>query len=113
MNHTQKLWHTHQSVPTIIEQFTTGDDLSCDQKLAPYDMYGSLAHIQALHKLGILSENELLTLQHELKHLFDLWEKGQFYVQLGDEDIHTKIELTLTKKLAKNSTQADLEMIKS
>jgi argininosuccinate lyase len=99
MNHTQKLWHTHQSVPTIIEQFTTGDDLSCDQKLAPYDMYGSLAHIQALHKLGILSENELLTLQHELKHLFDLWEKGQFYVQLGDEDIHTKIELTLTKNV--------------
>jgi argininosuccinate lyase len=95
----QKLWHEDQKIDELIEAFMTGDDLSLDQKLVPYDVLGSLAHAQVLNHLEIITKNELEQLQTGLVGIYQDWKKGQFVLQFGDEDVHTKIELSLTKSL--------------
>jgi argininosuccinate lyase len=92
----QKLWSKNQAMNDVIEAFTTGDDLVWDQKLVPYDIYGSLAHAQALHKLKCLDQSELIQLQNRLLDILNAWKNDIFVLSHGDEDVHTKIELTLT-----------------
>ena len=55
---TKKLWQKNWKLDTLIESFETKDDLIMDQKLVPYDVYGSIAHAAMLHKIGILTEKE-------------------------------------------------------
>ncbi|HSA83731.1 MAG TPA: lyase family protein, partial [Patescibacteria group bacterium] len=94
-----KLWQkNNQSLNAFIEHFETKDDLLCDQKLIPYDVYGSLAHAKMLHKIKIITKEELQQLEEGLKEILKLNHDGKFLLAAGDEDIHTKIENFLTEK---------------
>ena len=95
----QKLWHKNWKLNRVVETFETQGDLSLDQKLVKFDVLGSLAHAQGLHKIGLLSENEIKSLIHGLQEINTLNQKGQFLLQFGDEDVHTKIENYLTDLL--------------
>ena len=81
-----------------VEAFETKGDLLMDQKLIPYDIEGSIAHAQMLHKIGILTMAEFKTLEKGLQEILKLWNKGNFKLEIGDEDMHTKIENYLTEK---------------
>lgn len=98
---TKKLWQNpsiNSGLNSEVEAFETKDDLILDQKLLPYDILGSIAHAKMLCKIGILSKEELQKLEKGLEEILKLNEKGEFKLQFGDEDIHTKIENYLTEK---------------
>lgn len=95
----KKLWQKNKyKLDPIIEAFETKGDLLMDQKLLKYDVQGSIAHAQMLFKIGILSKEELNKLQKAFKEILNLDKMGKFNLEIGDEDIHTKIENFITQK---------------
>jgi len=95
----KKLWQKNKTkLNSSIEAFETKGDLLLDQKLIKYDVLGSTAHAKMLHKIGILTGEELNELEQGLSEILRLDKVGKFKLQYGDEDIHTKIENYLTEK---------------
>jgi len=94
-----KLWDKGISVDDKIEAFTVGEDRNWDMRLAPYDVLGTLAHIQMLEHIGLLETDELRKLQDELRNIYQLIASDSFEIEEGVEDIHSQIELLLTRKL--------------
>lgn len=95
----QKLWEKNTQVNTDVERYTVGHDREMDLYLARYDVLGSLAHIAMLQTIGLLSADELKVLTEELRNIYALIEQGNFSIEAGVEDIHSQIELMLTRKL--------------
>jgi argininosuccinate lyase len=94
-----KLWQKNFDIYEKIERFTTGRDRETDLLLARYDVIGSLAHIQMLQSVGLLTVKELQQLQQGLKDIYREIEAGQFLIREGVEDVHSQIELLLTERL--------------
>lgn len=94
-----KLWDKGTSVNSLIENFTVGKDREMDMYLAKFDVLGSLAHAKMLQSIGLLTLNELTALQQELVSIHGLIESGNFRIEEGVEDVHSQIELILTRKL--------------
>ncbi len=94
-----KLWQKDKASLKEVEIFTIGKDREMDMYLAAFDVLGSLAHIEMLESVGLLTKDELLQLQKELKNVFRQIEKGNFNLQDDVEDIHSQVELLLTQKL--------------
>jgi argininosuccinate lyase len=94
-----KLWQKDKASLKEVETFTVGKDREMDMYLAAFDVLGSLAHIQMLEAVGLLTNNELSQLQQELKNIYKQIEKGEFKLQDDVEDIHSQVELLLTQKL--------------
>jgi len=93
----KKLWQNNIELDSQIEQFESGQNLSLDQKLVPYDVKVNLAQAKMLHKIGIINEVELNAAKTGLKKILKLNEKGKFLLEFGDEDVHTKVENFLTE----------------
>lgn len=95
-----KLWQKNNvSVNEKIEKFTVGRDPEFDVLLAPFDVLGSLAHTQMLESIGLLEKSELSKIQIELKHIYAEIQVGNFIIEEGIEDVHSQVELLLTRKL--------------
>lgn len=95
-----KLWQKEGVVTADkIERFTVGRDREMDVYLAPYDVLGNLAHATMLETIGLLSTEELVALREELKAIYQQIEQNQFVIEDGVEDVHSQIELMLTRKL--------------
>lgn len=94
-----KLWEKNYEINHEIERFTVGRDREMDLYLAKYDVLGSMAHITMLESIGLLEKEELKPLLDELKNIYELCEKGEFVIEDGIEDIHSQVELMLTRKL--------------
>lgn len=94
-----KLWQKDKDALKEVSQFTIGNDAELDLFLAPFDVLGSLAHIQMLESIGLLEKKELTVLSKELKSIYKQIQKGDFNIEEGVEDIHSQIELMLTSKL--------------
>ena len=95
----QKLWEKNVQVNKDIERFTVGRDREMDLYLAKHDVLGSMAHITMLQSIGLLTEGELEQLLAELKRIYALAERGEFVIEDGVEDVHSQVELMLTRKL--------------
>ncbi|MEN9547826.1 MAG: argininosuccinate lyase [Bacteroidota bacterium] len=99
---TMKLWQKNNAAnerSNQVETFTVGKDREMDSFLAAFDVLGSLAHIQMLASVGLLTPTELVQLQNELKSIYHLIQQSKFYLQDDVEDIHSQVELILTQKL--------------
>ena len=94
-----KLWEKNYEINHEIERFTVGRDREMDLYLAKYDVLGSMAHITMLESIGLLEKGELKPLLDELKNIYELCEKGEFVIEDGIEDVHSQVELMLTRKL--------------
>jgi len=94
-----KLWEKNYEVNAEIDRFTVGRDREMDLYLAPYDVLGSMAHITMLESIGLLGRDELPQLLSELKNIYALTQKGEFIIEDGIEDVHSQVELMLTRKL--------------
>ena len=95
----KKLWEKNIDVNPEIERFTVGKDREFDLFLAPYDVMGSLAHSAMLATIGMLTEEEKNSLHAELRNIYATIEKGEFVIEEGVEDVHSQVELMLTRKL--------------
>jgi argininosuccinate lyase len=94
-----KLWQKGTNIDKLIEEFTIGRDRELDLLLAKFDVLGSLAHIAMLESIGLLNKEELSLLNKELKAIFKMIETGEFAIDEGVEDIHSQVELLLTKRI--------------
>lgn len=95
-----KLWQKEGvSTAAEIERFTVGRDREMDLHLAPFDVLGNLAHARMLETIGLLTTDELTALQAELKVIYGQIEAGQFVIEDGVEDVHSQVELQLTRVL--------------
>jgi argininosuccinate lyase len=94
-----KLWDKGIETDKKIETFTIGKDRELDLFLAPYDVMGTMAHITMLEQIDLLSKNELDLLIPELKRLYNKALQGTFVIEEGIEDVHSQVELELTRVL--------------
>jgi argininosuccinate lyase len=94
-----KLWQKDKASLQEVEKFTIGKDQEMDLFLAPFDVMGSMAHIMMLESIGLLTADELKLLLKELRRIYSKIETGDFLVEEGVEDIHSQVELELTKAL--------------
>ena len=94
-----KLWDKNIEINKEIERFTVGRDREMDLYLAPYDVLGSIAHITMLEQIGLLEKEELTRLTAELKAIYARCKRGEFVIEDGVEDVHSQVELLLTRKL--------------
>lgn len=94
-----KLWDKGFSTAQEIERFTVGRDREMDLYLAESDVMGSMAHITMLESIGLLTSDELKTLLHELRAIRQEILEGKFTIEEGVEDVHSQIELMLTRRL--------------
>jgi len=94
-----KLWEKNYGINEEIERFTVGRDREMDMYLAKYDVLGSMAHITMLESIGLLEHDELVRLLAELKSIYAACERGEFVIEDGVEDVHSQVELMLTRRL--------------
>ena len=94
-----KLWEKNFSVNEEIERFTVGRDRELDIYLAKYDVLGSMAHITMLESIGLMQKDELQQLLVELKNIYNECVQGTFVIEEGVEDVHSQVELMLTRRL--------------
>ena len=95
----QKLWEKNFEVNKEIERFTVGRDREMDLYLAKYDVLGSMAHITMLESIGLIGSDELPVLLAELRQIYAQCERGEFVIEDDIEDVHSQVELLLTRKL--------------
>ncbi len=94
-----KLWEKSVQVDKDIERYTIGRDREMDLYLAPFDVLGSMAHITMLESIGLLEKNELEVLLKEMKSIYQDACAGNFEIEEGIEDVHSQVELLLTRRL--------------
>lgn len=94
-----KLWEKNVTVNTDVETYTVGRDREMDMYLARFDVLGSLAHITMLQSVGLLTKEELDILTAELRDIYAIIEKGDFAIEPDVEDVHSQVELMLTRRL--------------
>lgn len=97
--HGAKLWEKSVHVAEEIDRFTVGHDRELDLYLAKYDVLGSMAHVTMLHSIGLIADEELPVLLRELRAIYQVAESGDFVIEDGIEDVHSQVELMLTRKL--------------
>ena len=94
-----KLWEKNFEINKEIERFTVGRDREMDLYLAKYDVLGSMAHITMLESIGLIGKDELPVLLAELKRIYELCERGEFVIENDVEDVHSQVEMLLTRRL--------------
>lgn len=95
----QKLWEKNVQVDHEVDVFTVGKDREMDLYLAKYDVLGSMAHITMLESIGLLTKEELTLLLAELRDIYRIADRGDFVIEEGIEDVHSQVELMLTRRL--------------
>ncbi|MBQ0103091.1 MAG: argininosuccinate lyase [Prevotellaceae bacterium] len=94
-----KLWTKNARMTDEIERFTVGRDREMDLYLAKYDVMGSMAHVTMLESIGLIASEELPVLLDALKTIYRTAERGEFVIEEGVEDVHSQVELMLTRQL--------------
>lgn len=94
-----KLWQKEGEISKEIERFTVGKDRELDLLLAKHDITGTLAHITMLEQINLLTKDELETLIVALRGIYQEVLAGNFEIEDGIEDVHSQVELLLTKQL--------------
>jgi argininosuccinate lyase len=87
-----KLWQKGYSLNEKVERFEAAQNSVLDARLIRHDVWGNLAHIAMLQKIGILSAQEHQVLKEALRRVLDLEASGEFEIKLSDEDVHTSVE---------------------
>ena len=95
----KQLWQKDTNVNRSVERFTVGKDRELDVLLAHADVLGSLAHTRMLESIGLMSSEDLESVQRELKQIFAEVEQGDFTIEDGVEDVHSQVEFLLTERI--------------
>ncbi len=94
-----KIWQKNIDVDSFVESFTVGKDREMDMHLAGADVLGSLAHTRMLNSIGLMTDEDLTAVQQELKNIYKEIQEGQFEVEDSVEDVHSQVEMMLTKRI--------------
>ncbi len=94
-----KLWDKGFEINAEIERYTVGRDRELDMLLAPHDVMGSMAHVTMLESIGLIGKDELPVLLDALRDIYRSTQDGTFTIEPESEDVHSQVELMLTRKL--------------
>ncbi len=94
-----KIWQKNIDVNKDIETFTVGKDRELDLQMAAFDVLGSLAHVEMLESIGLLTAEELADIQLELKNIYAEIAAGKFVIEDTVEDVHSQVEWLLTQRI--------------
>lgn len=94
-----KLWEKNTSVDSRVERYTVGLDRQLDLAIAADDVVGSMAHITMLNSIGLIADDELKPLLAALRSIYDDISAGRFVIEDDVEDVHSQVELLLTRRL--------------
>ncbi|MBL1408130.1 argininosuccinate lyase [Sphingobacterium faecale] len=94
-----KIWQKNIDVDAFVESFTVGNDREMDLKLAEADVLGSLAHTRMLNHIGLLTNEDLMAVQAELKTIYAEIQGGMFQIEDSVEDVHSQVEMMLTQRI--------------
>ena len=86
-----------KSVADVARRYS--ESVSFDHRLYRHDIAGSIAHVAALAKAGIVSAAEQKKIQAGLREIEKEVESGKFQWDEALEDVHMNIERALTKKI--------------
>ena len=92
-----KLWDKGYSTDKFVEEFTVGRDRELDLFLAEADVLGNMAHMKMLNSIGLLSDDDRVTLEQGLKKIYEQVQAGDFTIEDGVEDVHSQVEFMLTE----------------
>ncbi len=87
-----KLWQKGYHLNEQVEHFEAAQNSILDARLIRHDVWGSLAHVAMLAKIGVLTEEEHRVLKDALCNILQLEAAHEFTVTLADEDVHTRVE---------------------
>lgn len=95
----QKLWggRFEAGLEKWVEEF--GASISFDQKMAEFDIKGSIAHVTMLGQTGIISQEEATQIKVGLEELLAEYQAGDLEFDVSNEDIHMNVESLLTAKI--------------
>ena len=94
-----KIWQKSVTVNELVENFTVGRDREFDLQMAAFDVLGSLAHTQMLESIGLMSAEDLVLVQKELKRIYKDIENDNFTISPEVEDVHSQVEMLLTQSI--------------
>ena len=94
-----KIWQKNIDVNSFVESFTVGHDREMDMHLAAADVLGSLAHTRMLNSIGLMTDQDLASVQDELKRIYQEILEGNFRIEDNVEDVHSQVEMMLTQRV--------------
>ncbi len=94
-----KIWQKKIEVNKGIETFTVGKDRELDLEMAAFDVLGSLAHVEMLASIDLLSSEELAQVKAALKVIYVEVQEGKFTIDDSVEDVHSQVEWLLTQRI--------------
>ncbi len=94
-----KLWSKEQESHQWIQAFTAGSDRELDVKLAPYDVFGSMAHVIMLGESGLITSEEAQKIHEVLKKVYAEIRENRFEIDPRVEDVHSQLEKILIQEL--------------
>ena len=93
------LWNKDASLDERVLDYTAAEDYALDARLVRYDVTASIAHAEMLHAAKLLDEADLAALRAGLTALADEHSRGDWRIELADEDAHTALEKRLTQRI--------------
>ncbi|MDN6342718.1 MAG: argininosuccinate lyase, partial [Lactococcus lactis] len=95
----EKLWggRFEASLDKQTEEF--GASIKFEQRLAPFDLKGSLAHVKMLGETGIITTEESQKIAEGLKKVEEKLLNGQIEFKMENEDIHMNMESYLHQEI--------------
>jgi len=93
------LWDKGNDVDATMLRYTARDDWQLDQRLLPYDLAATRAHVRGLGRIDVLDDTEVAKLEAAIAQLLDRTERGEFVLSDADEDGHAAIEAALVAEL--------------
>jgi argininosuccinate lyase len=94
-----RLWDKGAPLDARVLEYTAGEDHALDDRLVAYDVLGSIAHADALHAAGLLSDADLKALRAGLEEIGAAHARGEWRIALEQEDGQTALESLLTERL--------------
>ncbi|MGA2024057.1 MAG: argininosuccinate lyase [Steroidobacteraceae bacterium] len=94
-----RLWDKGAPLDERVLRYTAGEDYALDERLVRYDVRASLAHVQMLHAQHLLSAEDLALIQGGLTALGEAHARGEWHIELADEDGQSALERRLTERI--------------
>jgi len=99
----KKLWGGRFSKETDkgLLEFNSAENIAVDERLVPYDIEGSIAHVKMLKKQGIIPADAASEILSALEEVLSEWKEGGFKLDPALEDVHMNVETAVSRKTPK------------